>query len=67
MEMLEEEQPPEEIWHHHERITEWFAAIRQRRQNPDMVPIEESDESDNPLMIRNELVSELIGEPGGSG
>lgn len=54
---MEDEMPPEEMWHHNERLEEWFAAIKERRENPDMQPI---DSFDVPVM-KNELLEEIMG------
>lgn len=43
LEAPEDEVPPEEIWHHSERLKEWFEAVKQRRENPDMHPVETFD------------------------
>lgn len=59
LELPEEDQPPEEIWHHGERLDKWFEGVKQRRKNPGMAPIEDLD--DEPGMVRNELVDELLG------
>ena len=32
-ELPEEEVPPEEIWHHGERLDEWFEAVKQARKD----------------------------------
>ena len=60
MELPEDEQPPEEIWHHGERMKEWFDAVKQRRKNPDMQPINAGEDADVPTM-KNELLDELMG------
>lgn len=64
MELPENEQPPEEIWHHNERLVEWFKAVKQNRENPGMEPIEVVD--DDPSMMRNELLAEMMGEVDGA-
>lgn len=61
LELPEADQPPEEIWHHNERLQEWFKAVKQNRENPGMEPIEEVDD-DDPTMMRNELLAELMGD-----
>jgi len=62
MEMPDEERPPTNIWHHMERLTEWFEAVKERRKNPDMEPIGDY-QGDGPMM-RNEYLDEVMG--GGS-
>jgi glutathione S-transferase len=57
-EMLDEERPPEEIWHHHERITRWMEEVKERRSNPDMQPVDAFDEPGGDVQ-RNELYDEL--------
>lgn len=32
MELSEEDVPPEEIWHHEARMTEWFDEVKARRK-----------------------------------
>ena len=56
MELPDDECPPPEIWHHSERMEQWFEQLKERRRNPEQRPIEEFDGDD---MIRNELVEEL--------
>ena len=33
-ELSEEDRPPRNIWHHSERLEEWFAAVKERWRNP---------------------------------
>lgn len=33
LELPRDEVPPEHLWHHEERIEEWFAAVTQRRSD----------------------------------
>lgn len=33
-ELSEEDRPPQNIWHHGERLEEWFAAVKERWKNP---------------------------------
>ena len=56
-ELPSDEVPPEDIWHHPQRLEEWFEAVKQRRKTG-MQPIgdEESD------MTGNALTRELLGE-----
>lgn len=63
-ELPDDERPDDLIWHHQERITEWFEAVTERRKNPDMEPID-SESFDVPVM-KNEALEELIGGPGGN-
>lgn len=58
-ELPEDDQPPEEIWHHTERLEEWFKAVKQRRDNPDMKPIDEPMEESE--MTSNSLTDEILG------
>lgn len=51
-----EDVPPEEIWHHEERLEEWFAAVEERRRHPEMQKIPEDDEPGE----RNEYLEELL-------
>lgn len=66
MELPEGEKPPENIWHHMERLGEWFDAVRERRKNPDMEPIGDY-QGDGPMM-QNDYLKEVMegGESGGS-
>ena len=60
MELPDDEQPPASIWHHEERLEEWFAAVKQRREErfsgsgPTMQPIDD----DTPGMMGNELAQQ---------
>jgi hypothetical protein len=56
--MSEEDQPPEEIWHHGERIRDWMEEVKRRWANPAMRPVEEDSDD----MLRNELVDEYLKE-----
>lgn len=56
MELPEDEVPDEKIWHHPERLEEWFEAIKQRREHG-FEPIPQDDED----MTGNELTRELMG------
>ena len=55
-EMPEEDQPDENIWHHPQRLEEWFAAVKQRRENG-MEPIDQGEDTD---MESNALVREMM-------
>jgi hypothetical protein len=57
-ELPEDEIPPEEMWHHQERVKEWFEAMKERRKNPDMEPV---DSFDVPVM-KNEALKDLMGD-----
>jgi len=46
------------MWHHSERVSEWFEAVSERRKNPDMEPVEKFDV---PVM-QNELLAEVMGD-----
>lgn len=54
-ELPEEEVPPEHIWHHHDRLEEWFAAVKQSRSDQmagvESVPAADGDEE----MLSNSL------------
>lgn len=56
-ELPEDEQPKPSIWHHPERLEEWFAAVKQRRETGQQ-PIEAEDAD----MTGNELTRELMGD-----
>lgn len=59
-EMPESDQPPEEIWHHGERLEEWFKAVKYRQEHPNMEVIEDEVETiDDGTTIKNELMDEL--------
>ena len=60
LELPEDDLPPEEIWHHDERLEEWFLAVKERREqrSQGMEPIPEATDVD---MTRNELVKEITG------
>lgn len=51
----EEEIPDESIWHHQERLEEWFVAVKQRRESG-MQPVDEGEETS---MATNELSREM--------
>jgi hypothetical protein len=57
-ELPEDEVPDENIWGHPERLDEWFAAIKQRRESGTQ-PVR--DEPDEGQWATNELTQELIG------
>jgi hypothetical protein len=53
--------PDERIWHHPERLEEWFEAVKQRQQHGfESVP----GADEEPGMTGNALVRDLIGDPG---
>lgn len=60
-ELPDDERPDVEIWHHGERLRDWFKAVEQRRKNPDQKPID--DESfDVPVMQNQDpMLDELRG------
>ena len=58
----EDEIPDEKIWHHPERLEEWFAAVKQRRESG-MEPIDEGEDTD---MTSNAYLDELMGERRGN-
>lgn len=51
-----DEVPDESIWHHPERLNEWFEACKQRRESG-MEPVDSGDETD---MTTNEYVREFM-------
>lgn len=51
----EDEVPDENIWHHAQRLEEWFEACKQRQENGHQ-PIDEADDAD---MTQNELAQQL--------
>lgn len=53
LELPEDEAPDESIWHHPERMEEWWEAVKERRKNPDMVPIE----NESADMTQNEVTA----------
>lgn len=57
-EMPESDQPPEEIWHHGERLEQWFAAVKTRQDHPEMEPIED-EYVDDGTSVKNELMADL--------
>lgn len=54
-ELPKDEVPDENIWHHPQRIEEWFEAVEQRRDTG-MRPIEEAEDVD---MTGNALLRDL--------
>jgi hypothetical protein len=44
-------------------LNDWFEAVKERRKNPDMKPID-SYEGDGPMM-RNQILDELTGAKNG--
>jgi hypothetical protein len=56
-ELPDDERPDELIWHHQERLTEWFEAVTERRKNPGMYPV---DDIEGPTM-KNEYLEEIMG------
>lgn len=58
-ELPDEDQPEPNIWHHSERLEEWFKAAKQRREDGfESVPSADED----PSMTGNELTKQLIGD-----
>lgn len=49
LEMPEDQTPPEEMWGSQERLSEWFAAVRQRVKDraKGIEPIEQDEFSDD--------------------
>lgn len=48
--------PDESLWGNPKRLSDWFEAVKQRRNNPGMEPITDDESSG---MMRNELADEL--------
>lgn len=57
MEMPEAEVPDEKIWHHAERLKEWFVVVKERRESG-LQPVDEAEDSD---MTGNAYARELRG------
>ena len=57
-ELPDDEVPDENIWHHSQRLEEWFEAIKQRRENG-LQPVDEVEDAD---MTGNEFARNLIGD-----
>ncbi len=59
LELPREDVPPEHIWHHEERLEEWFASVEQRRKDRykglETVP----DATDDETSVVNELAAGL--------
>lgn len=55
-ELPKDEVPDEAIWHHPQRLEEWFEAVEQRRRTG-MEPVDDAEESD---MTGNELLAEMM-------
>lgn len=58
-EMPEKDQPPEEIWHHGERLEQWFEAVKTRQNHPEMEVIDDEEYVDDGTSIKNELLTDL--------
>ncbi len=58
-ELPAEEIPPAHLWHHSERLEEWFAAIKQQREDriKGVESVPDADDDDNALV--NELAKGL--------
>lgn len=55
----EEDIPDEHIWHHPDRLREWFEAVKQRhRDGFESVPAADEE----PGMTSNTLTKDLIGD-----
>lgn len=59
MELPEEDVPPESIWHHEERLAEWFAAVQQRRTDraKGYEPVPDADDDE---MTGNDLAKQYL-------
>lgn len=49
LELPEDDVPPELIWHHETRMAEWWEAVKERRRNPDAVPMMDVPTTSNEL------------------
>ncbi len=62
LELPTEDVPPQHIWHHQDRLEEWFAAVRQRRKDAikgvEAVPQADEDEPGTEYLT-NELTKGL--------
>lgn len=54
--MPDDEVPDESIWHHPERLEEWFEAVKQRRERG-LDPIDRAEDVD---MTGNELTRDYL-------
>lgn len=59
IELPEDEVPPEAIWHHDERMAEWFEAVKERREarSSGREPISDVEAH----MTENQIAEELTG------
>lgn len=58
MEMLDDEQPDQSIWNHHERLEEHFEQLKAKRANPNMERIEAEKEWQAADLEQNSLAEE---------
>ncbi len=62
-ELSSEEIPPHRLWHHGERLEEWFAAISEQRmarmKGQDVEDVPEADERDDEFVIEDPEVRAL--------
>lgn len=56
-ELPEAEVPDENIWHHAERLEEWWEAVKARRENPELQPVEDDNTPGD--WQQNELTAHL--------
>lgn len=47
MELTDDYRPPEEIWHHQERLKEWFDSLSNRNSNNSYADIPHDPRIDN--------------------
>lgn len=49
-ELTSDEIPPQNLWHHHERLEEWFSAVSERRKarfsGKDVEDVPQADDDD---------------------
>lgn len=60
-ELPDEERPDENIWHHPQRLQEWFEAVKAKRKDPKGEAVPQAEEPEGGWM-RNELLAEHLGE-----
>jgi hypothetical protein len=58
MELAEEEVPPQRIWHHEERLSEWFESVAQKRKDR-VAGVDYTDVGDDADMTENEAAQGL--------
>lgn len=61
LELPEDECPPNEIWGHPEKMDEWSEYVREKRKNPDAMPVTKQRETGKDR-LRNELLDDFLNE-----